>query len=82
MPESRSRRRKVAPTAPPTRAARQQSPRWWVPVMLGLMIVGLLWIVVWYVFENRYPIPGIDVWNLAIGFGLVLLGFLMTTRWR
>ncbi|EEB9150704.1 cell division protein CrgA, partial [Salmonella enterica subsp. enterica serovar Paratyphi B] len=27
-------------------------------------------------------IPGLDNWNLAIGLGIALIGFLMTTRWR
>jgi hypothetical protein len=30
----------------------------------------------------QYPIPGIDAWNLVIGFGIAFVGFLMTTRWR
>jgi hypothetical protein len=30
----------------------------------------------------QFPIPGLDNWNLAIGLGIALIGFLMTTRWR
>jgi len=98
MPESRGRRRrKTAPRTPegaaerapdgPTRTSRTAvpaapNPRWYVPVMLGLMLLGLAWIVVWYVSENQYPVPGIGSWNLVVGFAIVLVGFLMTTRWR
>lgn len=59
------------------------TPRWWVPAMLALMIAGLLWIVVFYLSGVRaYPIPPIGSWNLAVGFGLIIVGFAMTTRWR
>lgn len=65
-----------------TADVRTPNPPWYVPVMLGLMVLGLAWIVVWYVTENRYPVPGIGSWNLVAGFAVVLVGFLMTTRWR
>jgi hypothetical protein len=50
--------------------------------MLGLMIVGLVWIVVFYLLGNDRPVPFFGPWNLAVGFGLILAGFAMTTRWR
>ena len=59
------------------------NPRWFVPLMLGLMVVGLLWVVTYYISGvNQYPIPALGRWNLGVGFGLMLSGFLMTTRWR
>jgi hypothetical protein len=30
----------------------------------------------------QYPIQAIGVWNLAIGFALLMGGFIMTMRWR
>ncbi|WP_432545605.1 cell division protein CrgA [Kineococcus sp. SYSU DK004] len=64
-------------------AARNRlTPRWWVFVMLGLMLLGLVWIVVFYLTQARFPVPDIGNWNLVAGFGLVLVGFAMTTRWR
>ncbi len=36
--------------------------------MIGLMVLGLLWIVATYLLSAAYPIPGIGQWNLAIGF--------------
>jgi hypothetical protein len=50
--------------------------------MLGLMLVGLFWVVTFYVTGTDYPIPNIGYWNLGIGFGLMITGFMMTTRWR
>ena len=50
--------------------------------MVGLMLAGLAWVVTFYVSDQRYPIEKIGRWNLGVGFGLVLAGFVMTTRWR
>jgi hypothetical protein len=46
------------------------------------MLVGLLWIITFYVSAGAFPIPGINAANILIGFGLMFVGFLMTTRWR
>jgi hypothetical protein len=82
MPESRSRR-KAAYTPPAGKSnAAKPSPRWFVPVMVGLLVLGLAWIVVYYVSQTRYPIPGIEHFNLVIGFVILMAGFAMTTRWR
>ena len=58
------------------------NPVWFKPVMFGFMILGLLWIVVFYISQATLPIPGIESWNIAIGFGIAFVGFLMTLRWR
>jgi hypothetical protein len=58
------------------------NPVWFKPIMIGLMIVGLVWVLVFYLSGSQFPIPGIGAWNLAIGFGIAFVGFLMTTRWR
>lgn len=58
------------------------NPVWFKPIMLGLMIVGLVWVIVFYLSGSVLPIPGIGAWNLVVGFGIAFIGFLMTTRWR
>jgi len=58
------------------------NPVWFKPIMLGLMLIGLVWIIVFYLSGQLYPIPGLQGWNLVIGFGIAFVGFLMTTRWR
>lgn len=58
------------------------NPVWFKPIMLGLMVLGLLWVIVFYLSNQALPIPGIQGWNLVIGFGIAFIGFLMTTRWR
>ena len=82
MPESRVR--KKAPFTPPAAKStgRKPNPRWFVPVMVGLMVLGLVWVVVFYISQTAYPIPKIGNWNLVIGFAILLSGFGMTTRWR
>jgi cobalamin biosynthesis Mg chelatase CobN len=62
----------------------KSNPRWFVPLFCTLMIVGLIWCVVYYLSPNGsvWPIPNIGAWNLAIGFALVMIGFLMTMGWR
>jgi len=82
MPESRVRR-KIAFTPPSGKSgAGKPSPRWFAPLMVSLLLVGLAWIVTYYVTQAAYPIPGIEHWNLVIGFVVMLSGFAMTTRWR
>lgn len=58
------------------------NPVWFKPIMFGFMLIGLLWIITFYVSAAAFPIPGIGASNILIGFGLMFVGFLMTTRWR
>jgi hypothetical protein len=83
VPESKGRA-KPAYTPPPKRSTKStmSNPSWFVPVMVGLMVVGLLWVVTFYVTAEKYPIPNFGLKNLVIGFALMISGFLMTTRWR
>jgi hypothetical protein len=78
-------RERVRPTSEP---AEQRSgddapnPVWFKPIMFGFMLVGLVWIIVFYVSKTTLPIPALGAWNILIGFGIMFVGFLMTTRWR
>lgn len=82
MPES-SGRKKASGGEPPVQAgARANSPRWWAPAMVSLLVVGLVWIVVFYITQQRFPVPGLGLGNLGIGFGIAMVGFAMTTRWH
>lgn len=83
MPESKPRKR-TAHVAPQTSAAEAYKPNpvWFKPVMFGLMIVGLLWIITFYITQGAYPVQAWASWNIVAGFGIAIIGFLMTTRWR
>lgn len=85
MPESRSRKKTAKPSseAPRPTPKVEGNPRWLVPVMIGLMVLGLAWVVTTYITApSYYPVPSLQQWNLAIGFGLIIAGFVLTTRWR
>lgn len=59
------------------------NPVWFKPVMVGFMLIGLVWVLVFYISGDKfYPIPAIGTWNLLVGLGIAMIGFLMTTRWR
>lgn len=86
MPESRSR--KKAEYTPPPKAGRKKGPSGpvFLWTMVGAYVVGLAWIVTFYVSSTKYPIPFPDgttpYWNLGIGFAIICAGFFMSTRWR
>jgi len=58
------------------------NPVWFKPIMFGLMLIGLVWIIVFYVSQGTLPVPQFNQWNILVGFGILFVGFLMTTRWR
>ena len=59
-----------------------ESPQWLAPTMVAAFLIGLFWIVVFYVSQTVYPIRGIGAWNMIIGFGFIGVGFSLATRWR
>jgi hypothetical protein len=55
----------------------------YVCVMLGLMLLGLLWLVINYLAGQQIPfMSDLGAWNFAVGFGLMVAGLLMTMWWR
>lgn len=82
-------KRKSAKTPVPDRARETSAedapnPVWFKPVMFGFMLLGLIWLVVFYITSGtlNLPVPVLGQNNIWVGFGFVLIGFLMTTRWR
>lgn len=64
-------------------AERKEAPNpvWFKPVMFGFMLLGLVWIVLFYI-TSTWPVPQLGQGNIFVGFGLVLIGFLMTPWWK
>ena len=63
------------------------NPVWFKPVMFGFMIVGLFWIITYYVTSAQFPLGAatplnLSNWNILIGFGIDMVGFMMSTRWK
>jgi hypothetical protein len=83
VPKSRLRRKSFfTPPKERSAAVRIGSPRWLVPLMLFFFLAGLVWLVTWYITEQRYPVEALGAWNMGVGFGLVLIGFGLATRWK
>lgn len=85
MPKSRIRR-KSDYTPPPAKVPSGSgggSDRWVVPTMVTLLLLGLIWIVVYYIAGSTIPLmQDLGGWNLMIGMGLITGGFLVATRWK
>jgi hypothetical protein len=90
MPESRSRKniKSEAPVRPTVVGSEEaENPTWYKAVMFGFMVFGLLWILTFYISSARYPLGSatpldLSNWNILIGFGIAMVGFVMTTRWK
>jgi hypothetical protein len=83
MPKSRMRKKDEAKAAPtPKAVSLGPSDAWVAPLMVGLFLTGLIWIVVYYVTSGDFPIPAISNWNLLVGFGFITGGFITATQWR
>ena len=77
--EQRAHNQEVVVEAP---HAPLESPQWLAPTMVAAFLIGLFWIVAFYVTQTAYPVPGIGAWNMIIGFGFIGVGFSLATRWR
>ncbi len=79
MPESKRRKPKNRPQSQKAIAAaakaKDPSPTWYVAVMAGLMVVGVLLVLARFIFQW-------DQFTLLIGLGAIAAGFLMTTNYR
>jgi hypothetical protein len=88
MPKSRIRkkvreqRQHVAEVIEQTPALPSESPKWLAPTMVACFLLGLIWVVIFYISSTSYPIPSIGAWNMGIGFGFIAAGFTLATRWR
>ena len=89
MPKSRVRKKPVY--TPPADERRSTTPvkvagptnPIYVGVFLGLMGLGLAWLVVNYLAGPSIPfMTALGSWNFLIGFSLIVIGLLMTMRWR
>ncbi|MFJ4687792.1 cell division protein CrgA [Streptomyces sp. NPDC091377] len=85
MPKSRIR--KKADYTPPASSKQAttiklNSRSWVAPVMLAMFLIGLAWIVVFYVTDGELPISQLSNWNIVVGFGFIAAGFGVSTQWK
>jgi len=50
--------------------------------MVALLLLGLIYVVAFYITDGRYPVESIGPWNVVVGFAVMMAGFIMATRWR
>lgn len=58
-----------------------ENPRWLLPLIVTLLVVGTLWILVYYVTSARYPL-GIGNMNLLVGFAMLTTAMILLTKWK
>ena len=85
MPESSSRNKKKTEkvkTEKTPKRPRTTSRVWVAPLMLACWLLGLAWLVVFYVAGQNIPVmDDLGNWNLLIGMGLIAVGFVVSTQW-
>jgi hydrogenase-4 membrane subunit HyfE len=90
VPKSKVRKKPDAPlrtSSGSTVRALAPSPSWYPIVMAVVLVLGLAYMVVYYLTSSgtspHIPImAGLGAWNFAVGFGVMLLGLIMAVRWR
>lgn len=53
--------------------------------MLGCFLLGLIWIVVYYIAGSSSSLPvirNLQQYNLVVGIGFMAVGFMYATRWE
>ncbi|MEV0602431.1 cell division protein CrgA [Streptomyces sp. NPDC050315] len=85
MPKSRIRKKDdfTPPPSAKQTSIKLNSGRGWVaPLMLTMFLIGLAWIVCFYVTEGDLPIKTMGNWNIVAGFGFIAVGFGVSTQWK
>lgn len=62
-------------------AVATQNPAWLAPTAVVLLVLGLLYLVTYYISQGQLPLP-IGDWNLAVGFGVLMVGGGMLMFWK
>ena len=85
MPESKKRKKAAYTPPPPAGGVKKKgpSPAWVPALMVALFVIGILWLVLFYLLENDMPlVGGLHQANLLVGFGFIIAGFMLATQWR
>jgi hypothetical protein len=87
VPISRGRKKKstpvVAPAARTKRTAPPPSPPWYGGLILAMFVLGIVWLLVYYLSNGGVlGLESLGGFNLLIGFGFVVVGLALATRWR
>jgi hypothetical protein len=87
VPKSEIRKKKVY--TPPsdmisstTSSDKRPSPLWLPITAVSLIVVGIGWLVVYYLSETLLPVQSWGYWNLAVGFGAMVAALALLSKWR
>ncbi|NUT32106.1 MAG: cell division protein CrgA [Hamadaea sp.] len=87
MPKSQVRKKKVY--TPPTdvrpsaaMAEKRPSPIWLPITAVTLIVLGIAWLVVYYLSQGAYPVVSWNYWNIAVGFGAMVVALGLLSKWR
>ena len=73
---------RVAKELESSQTLKSPTPLWYKVIMFSLLVVGILWIIVYYITSGLYPVPSIGGGNIGVGVGALMVSMLMMTRWR
>lgn len=93
MPKSKVRKKNDFTISPvsrtPVKVKAGPSSMWFVVLFIGLMLFGLLWLLVFQLAASGFDTPAalqwmsdLGPWNYAIAFSFMIVGLLLTMRWR
>lgn len=93
MPKSKVRKKtSFTPSSvsrTPVKVKGGPSSVWFVALFLGLMLFGLVWLMVYQLGATGLDSPAalnwmaeLGPWNYAIAFAFMIVGLLLTMRWR
>jgi len=88
VPKSNVRKKKIyTPPAelrptPTAAASRKPSPVWVPALAVTLIVLGIGWLVVFYLSQTLYPVQSWGYWNLAVGFGAMIAALGVLSKWR
>lgn len=86
VPKSNVRKKKVY--TPPsdvrprvTTASKKPSPTWLPVTAVALLVLGIAWLVTFYLSGGQYPVLAWGYWNLGVGFGAMVASLGLLSRW-
>jgi uncharacterized membrane-anchored protein len=88
MPVSKRRKSNQPAYTPPSSfkpsSVKIGNPSWLAPLMVAMFVIGLLWIVIFYLAGTSVPVMKNlnNMENVLVGFGFIGVGFFLSTRWR
>ena len=87
MPKSKVRKKNDFTINPvsrtPVKVKAGPSSVWFVSFFIGLMLIGLVWLIVSQLAGDAIPfLFELGPWNYAIAFAFMITGLLLTMRWR